>query len=185
MWVRTASWKWYSNSIMFLRKICAYTIHMYTTTKSLQSCLTLCDPMDCSPPGFSIHGILQTRILEWVAISFSNAWKWKVKVKSLSPVRLLATPWTAAYQAPPSMGFSSQLYWSGVPLPSIHVNYLCTRRSLDRPYCETGCFGVKLGWQWGVGLLFTHSHTHTMTYTHLWELPISQVHYIYLHFLLL
>jgi len=86
--------------------------------KSLQSCPTLCDPMDCSPPGFSVHGILQARTLEWVAISFSNAWKWKVKVKSLSRVWLLATPWTAAYQAPLSMGFSGQQYWSGVPLPS-------------------------------------------------------------------
>ena len=86
--------------------------------KSLQSCPTLCDPMDCSLPGFSVHGILQATTLEWVAISFSNAWKWKVKVKSLSRVRLLATPWTAAYQAPPSMGFTRQLYWSGVPLPS-------------------------------------------------------------------
>jgi len=86
--------------------------------KSLQSCPTLCDPMDCSLPGFSIHGILQARTLEWVAISFSNTWKWKVKVKSLSRVWLLATPWTAAYQAPPSMGFSRQQYWSGVPLPS-------------------------------------------------------------------
>ena len=85
---------------------------------SLQSCLTLWDPMDCSLPGFSIHGILQARTLEWVAISFSNAWKWKVTVKSLSHVRLLATPWTAAHQAPPSMGFSRQEYWSGVPLPS-------------------------------------------------------------------
>ena len=74
--------------------------------------------MDCSPPGFSIPGILQARTLEWVAISFSNAWKWKVKVKALSRVWLLATPWTAAYQAPPSMGFSRQEYWSGVPLPT-------------------------------------------------------------------
>ena len=74
---------------------------------SLQSCPTLCDPMDCSLPGFSVHGILQARTLEWVAISFSNAWKWKVKVKLLNRVRLLATPWTAASQAPPSMGFSS------------------------------------------------------------------------------
>ena len=90
--------------------------------KSLQSCPTLCNPMDCSLPGFSIHGILQARTLEWVAISFSNAWKWKVKVKSLSHVRLLATPWTAAYQAPPSMGFSRQQYWSGVPLPSPRDN---------------------------------------------------------------
>ena len=86
--------------------------------KSLQSCPTLCDPMDCSLPGFSVHGILQARTLEWVAISFSNAWRWKVKVKLLSRVWLLATPWTAAYQAPPSMGFSGQQYWSGVPVPS-------------------------------------------------------------------
>ena len=86
--------------------------------KSLQSCPTLCDPIDGSPPGSAIPGILQARALEWVAISFSNAWKWKVKVKLLSHVRLLATPWTAAHQAPPSMGFSGQEYWSGVPLPS-------------------------------------------------------------------
>ena len=86
--------------------------------KSLQSCPTLCDPIDGSPPGSPVPGILQARTVEWIAISFSNAWKWKVKVKSLSRVRLLATPWTAAYQAPPSMGFSRQEYWSGVPLPS-------------------------------------------------------------------
>ena len=86
--------------------------------KPLQSCPTLCDPIDSSPPGSPIPGILQARTLEWVAISFSNAWKWKVKVKSLSRVWLLATPWTAAYQAPPSMGFSRQEYWSGVPFPS-------------------------------------------------------------------
>ena len=85
--------------------------------KSLQSCLTLCDPIDGSPPGSS-PGILQARTLEWVDISFSNAWKWKVKVKLLSRVWLLATPGTAAHQAPPSMGFSRQEYWSGVPLPS-------------------------------------------------------------------
>ena len=81
--------------------------------KSLQSCPTLCDPIDSSPSGSPIPGILQERTLEWVAISFSNAWKWKVKVKSLSRVRLLATPWTAAHQAPPSMGFFRQEYWSG------------------------------------------------------------------------
>ena len=74
--------------------------------KSFQSCLTLCDPIDGSPPGSPIPGTLQARTLEWVAISFSNAWKWEVEVKSLSCVRLLATPWTAAHQAPPSMGFS-------------------------------------------------------------------------------
>ena len=86
--------------------------------KSLQSCPTLCDPIDCSPPGSPIPGIVQARALEWVAISFSNAWKWKMKVKLLSRVRLLATPWTAAYQALLPMGFSRQEYWSGVPLPS-------------------------------------------------------------------
>ena len=77
----------------------------------------LCDPIDGSPSGSLVPGILQARILEWVAISFSNAWKWKVKVKSLSRVWLLTIPWTAAYQAPPSMGFSRQEYWSGLPLP--------------------------------------------------------------------
>ena len=86
--------------------------------KSLQSCPTLCDPIDASPPGSPVPGILQARTLEWVAISFSNAWKWKGKVKSPSRVRLLVTPWTAAHQAPPSMGFSRQQYWSGSPLPS-------------------------------------------------------------------
>ena len=84
--------------------------------KSLQSCPTLCDPTDGSPPGSEVPGILQARILEWVAISFSNAWKWKVKGKSLSRVWLFATPWTAAHQAPPSVGFSRQEHWSGVPL---------------------------------------------------------------------
>ena len=68
----------------------------------------LCDPIDISPPGSPAPGIIQARTLEWVAISFSNAWKWKVKVKLLSRVRLLATPSTAAYQAPPSMEFSRQ-----------------------------------------------------------------------------
>ena len=86
--------------------------------KSLQLCPTLCNPTDGSPPGSPVPGILQARTLEWGAISFSNAWKWKVKVKSLSRVWLFATPWTAAYQAPLSMGFSRQEYWSGVPLPS-------------------------------------------------------------------
>ena len=88
------------------------------STKSLQSCPTLCDPIDSSPPGYPVPGILQARTLESVAISFSNAWEWKVKVKLLSRVWLLATPWTAAHQAPPSMGFSRQEYWSGLPLPS-------------------------------------------------------------------
>ena len=87
--------------------------------KSLQSnCPTLCNPVDGSLPGSTIHGILQARTLEWVSISFSNAWKWKVKVKSLSRVWLFSTPWTGAYQAPPSMEFSRQEYWNGLPLPS-------------------------------------------------------------------
>ena len=102
-----------------------WKMHLFLLIESmlllLLSCFSrvwLCDPIDGSPPDSTIPGILQARTLEWVAISFSNAWKWKVKVKSLSRARLLATPWTAAYQAPPSMGFSRQEYWSGVPLPS-------------------------------------------------------------------
>ena len=96
-----------------------YVAAAAAAAKSLQSCPTLCDPIDSSPPGSSIPVILQARILEWVAISFSNAWKWKVKGKSLSRARLLVTPWTGAYEAPPSMGFSRQEYWSRVPLPSL------------------------------------------------------------------
>ena len=91
--------------------------------KSLQSCPTLCDPIDGSPPGSPVPGTLQARTLEWVAISFSNAWKWKVKGKLISRVRLLVTPWTAAHQAPPSMGFSRQESWNGVPLPSPSTLY--------------------------------------------------------------
>ena len=104
--------------------------------KLLQSCLTLCNPRDGSPPGSSVPGILQARTLKWVAISFSNAWKWKVKVKSLSLIRLFPTPWTVAYQAPPFIWFSSQEYWSGVPLPSPPSTpiYSLTRHSLSI-YC--------------------------------------------------
>ena len=104
-----------------------YAIFVYAAAaaaKLLQSCPTLCDLIDGSPPGSPIPGILQARTLEWVAISFSNAWKWKGKVKSLSHAWLLATPWTAAYQAPSSMGFSRQQYWSGVPLPSLIFVYM-------------------------------------------------------------
>ena len=90
--------------------------HAAVAAKSLQSCPTLRDAIDGSPLGSPFPSILQTRTLEWVAISFSNAWKWKVKVKSLSHVRLLATPWTATYQAPLSMGFSRQEYCSELPL---------------------------------------------------------------------
>ena len=108
--------------VLFFAPVVGSLVAVITAAaKSLQWCPTLCDPIDGSPPGSPIPGILQARTLEWVAISFSNAWKWKVKGKSLSRVRLLATPWTAAYQAPPSMGFSRQEYWSGVPLPSLAV----------------------------------------------------------------
>ena len=86
-----------------------------------QLCPTLSDPMDCSLSGSSVHGIFQARVLEWVAISFFNAWKWRVKVKLLSRVRPLATPWTAAYQAPPPMGFSRQEYWSGSPFMQLYT----------------------------------------------------------------
>ena len=97
----------------------------------------VCDPIDGSPPAYPVPGILQARTLEWVAISFSNAGKWKVKVKSLSRVRLFATPWAAAHQAPPSMGFSRQEYWSGVPLPSP-----------DTPKSSHICFGISVLIQW-------------------------------------
>ena len=102
------------------------------TAKSLQSCPTLCDPIDGSPPGSAVPGILQARTLEWVAISSSNAWKRKVKVKSLSRVRLLATQWTAAHQAPLSMGFSRQEYWSGVQLTSPKVQNWDTNMSFQK-----------------------------------------------------
>ena len=102
---------------------------------SLQSCPTLCNPIDGSPPGSALSGIFQARTLEWVAISFSNARKWKVRAKSVSHVRLLATPWTAAYQVPLSIGFSRQEYWSGVPLPSLEAPI---------PYWSRLCPGWKL-----------------------------------------
>ena len=128
-WWRAERWSRFShdfqgaNGIMILCNATATA-----TAKSLQSCPTLCDPIDSSPPGSPVPGILQARTLEWVAISFSNAWKWNVKVKSLSRVRLWATPWTAAYQAPPSIGFSRQEYWSGVPLPSLYVTLILSQR---------------------------------------------------------
>ena len=96
-------------------------IYAAAAAKSHQLCPTLCDPIDSSPPGSPVPGILQARILEWIVLSFSSAWKWKVKVKSLSRVRLFATPWTVTYQAPLSVGFPRQEYWSGVPLPSLYI----------------------------------------------------------------
>ena len=108
----------------------SYGTHIQWNTaaaaKSLQSCLTLCDPRDGSPPGSPVPGFSRQEV-EWVAISFFNAWKWKVKVKSLSRVWPSATPWTAAFQAPPSMGFSRQEYWSGVPLPSLSISKFHTQ----------------------------------------------------------
>ena len=120
---RDTHFKKKKKDFFILKKKKNILLHATAAAKSLQSCPTLCDPIDSSPPGSAVPGILQARTLEWVAISFSNAWKWKVKVKLLSRVRLLATPWTAAHQAPPSMVFSRQEYWSGVPLPSplLHI----------------------------------------------------------------
>ena len=114
--------------------------------KSLQSCLTLWDPIDGSPPGSAIPGVLQARTLEWVAISISNAWKWKVKVKLLSRVRPLVTPWTTAYQAPPSMGFSRQEYWSGVPCLALPFNTLIL--SFKNGNLNTYCIGILLWNKW-------------------------------------
>ena len=124
--------------------------------KSLQSCPTLCDPIDGSPPGSPVPGILQARTLEWVAIAFSNAWKWKVKVKLLSSVGLFMTPWTAAYQAPLPMGFARQEYWSGLPLPppwcsssmsNEHLS-LVLRGLMLHGWC---CYGKLSMFRWGQG----------------------------------
>jgi len=104
---------WLTSLNMVISRFNLDNLPSAAAAQSPQSCPTLCDPLDGSPPGSPVPGILQARTLEWVAFSFSNAWKWKVKVKSLSRVRLLSTPWTAAHQAPPSMGFSRQEYWSG------------------------------------------------------------------------
>ena len=172
--------------------------------KSLQSCPTLCDPIDGSPPGSPVPGILQARTLEWVAISFSNAWKWKVKGKSLSRVRLLATPWTAAHQAPPSMGFSRQEYWSGVPLPSpsFVISYLKMSFEMHRRYFPRLCchpqFEVETvgqnPWQHAWKLcskltyirllfyicivfnvcIFIHTYTHAYTHTAIWLMMNKQ-----------
>ena len=117
---RVMSWLWVLALQFVVSRITLimYLIISAATAKSLQSCPTLCNPIEGSPPGSPVPGILQARTLEWVAISFSNARKWRVKEKSLSHVQPSATPWTTALQAPPSMGFSRQEYWSGVPLPS-------------------------------------------------------------------
>ena len=122
-----------------------------TAAKSLQSCPTLCDPIDGSSPGSPVPGIIQARTLECVAISFSNAWKWKVKVKLLSRARLLATPWTAAHQAPPSMGFSRQEYWSGVPLPPRqHIKKYRHYFPNKSPFNQSYDFSGSHVWTWEV-----------------------------------
>ena len=130
--------------------------------ESLQSCPTLCDPIDGSPPGSPVPGILQARTLEWVVISFSNAGKWKVKVKSLSPVWLLATPWTPAHQAPSSMGFSRQEYWSGRETlkldPEVRGVPWCTGRGWGILWVKNS-FGQfrKLNVVWKPGSLREHN----------------------------
>ena len=123
IWIFWVCWlppEWYnidSSQCLDLHqlKIVYLIMENAAAAKSLQSCLTLCNPIEGSPPGSTVPGILLARTLKWVAISFSNAWKWKVKVKLLSHVQLFTIPWTIAYQAPPSMGFSRQQYWSGLP----------------------------------------------------------------------
>ena len=155
---------------------------MLCYAKSLQSCPTLCDPIDSSPPGSPVPGILQARTLEWVALSFSNAWKWKEKVKSLSRVRLLATPWTAAHQAPPSMGFSRQEYWSWVPLPSpiwpkktqrMKISMWKDAQScLPRENCKlnyrdttthlVGHFNAKYGWYQLLAKMWSNMNPHSL-----------------------
>ena len=134
----------------------------------LQSCPTLCDPIDVGPPGSPVPGILQARTLEWIAISFSNAWKWKVKVKSLSRVRLLATPWTAAYQAPPSTGFSRQEYWSGVPLPSksLQIRRITKEKQRNSIVIKTNTYWI-LWAPWKA--LYIHDLFEPLIERNLWE----------------
>ena len=135
--------------------------------KSVQSCPTLCDPIDNSPPGSPVPGILQARTLEWVAICFSNAWKWKVKVRSLSRVRLFAIPWTAAYQAFPSMGFSRQEYWSGMPLPSLELKINCTENNQDVCWSDHHMTNFEMTVRANCAIL------HVVSSLHLYKLPFK------------
>ena len=150
--------------------------HMYDAAKSPQSCPTLCDPIDGSPPGSPVPGILHARTLEWVAISFSNAWKWKVKVKTLSHVRLLATQWTAAYQAPPSMGFSRREYWSGVPLPSRVT--LLQSLIIYQTIHLISYFKSSHHSRWRLSHILGNTHMYTYSYMY-----IHVYLYIYIHIL--
>ena len=136
-------------TVIFTSKLCFMQCFNPAAAKSLQSCPTLCDPIDGNPPGYPVPGILQARTLEWVAISFSSARKWKVKVKSLSRVRLFATPRTAAYQAPPPMEFSRQEYWSGVPSPSPFQCVRSFKSFLTGSLFHGLCVGRTWRGQWG------------------------------------
>jgi len=175
--------KWFLVSILCLATMVTGKLPAAAAAaaKSLQSCPTLCDPTD-GPPGSAIPGILQARTLEWVATAFSIVWKWKVKVKSLSHVRLVATPWTATYQAPPSMGFSRQEYWSGLPLPSpklpeTSVNFYCQMMgertylpspSASHPKLSRQERHLKRSWRRNEKYLGTAIITHTyLVITHL------------------
>ena len=127
--------------------------------KSLQSCPTLCDPRDSSPPGSPVPGILQARTPEWVAISSSNAWKWKVKVKTLSCIQLLATPWTAAYQAPLSMGFSRQ------ECNFIYFNFqIVLRLAIGSFSCQIPLY-IPLSYPWKCCFLFWKFFEHFFFHT--------------------
>ena len=136
-----------------VQKINRSNLYWVPAAKSLQLCPTLRDPIDGSPPGSPIPGILQARTLEWVAISFSNAWKWKVKVKLLSRVRLLATPWTGAYQPPPSMGFSRQS--TGVGCHCLLPHHFptgnqvqLTRKDIIKYWMNKLMLGTQYVWYW-------------------------------------
>ena len=169
----------------FLEEIFSLSHNAAAAAKSLQSCPTLCDPIDGSPPGSPIPGILQARTLEWVAISFSNAWKWKEKVKSLSHVRPSSTPWTAAYQAPLPMGFSRQEYWSGVPLPSLLSHnsfppFLCIDCFLISP-----CHSLELCIQMGISFLFFFTFCFSSFHSYLWGLLRQPFCLLYFFFLVM
>ena len=136
--------------------------------KSLQSCSTLCDPIDGSPPGFPVPGILQARTLERVAISFSNAWKWKVKVKSLSRFRLLSTPWTASHQAPPSSPSHSVVF--------LYFFALMTEES----FLISPCYSLGLCIQMLISFLFSFAFPSLLCTAICKASPDS--HFAFLHF---